>query len=164
MEDSIFTAELLLESKRIAHLQFDAHRYMVYPGSAMTSKEQNHYLKLIRDNQNAALVFDSIIRKLENKKANPACIKRIKTRQQSFVFFSMIRMIKSTISFKEVKLIMDEMSEFKAYPLDSFLGEDYNKISYRILVRLFNRKRRYYFFFLLFNPFFKLKYRFSKPV
>lgn len=164
MEDAIFITELLLKSKRIAHLELDVHRYMVFPGSAMTSKEQNHYLKIIRDNQNAALVFDRIIRKLEKKKANSDCIKRIKTRQQSFVFFSMIRMIKSTMSFKEVKLIMAELSDVKSYPLDSFLGKDYNKISYHILVRLFNRKWMFYFLFLLFNPFFKFKHILFKPV
>ena len=164
MEDAIFSIELFLEAKKMAHLKLEAHRYMVAPGTAMTSREPKHYLNVIRDNQNAALVFDPIIKKLEHKNANPNCIKRIKARQQSFVFFSMIRMIKSTISFNEVKLILNEMSKIKAYPLDSFLGKDYNAFSYRILVGLFNRKYCFYFLFLLFNPLFKLRYKFINPV
>lgn len=160
MEDAIFTIELLLEAKRIAHLNLNAHRYMVAPGTAMTSKEPSHYIKIIRDNENAALAFDSIIRKLEFKNANPDCINRVKARQQSFVFFSMIRMIKSTISFDEVKLIMQEMTEIKAYPLSSFLGEDYNETSYHVLTRLFNNKRRFFFIFSVLNPLFRIKNKF----
>jgi hypothetical protein len=128
----------------------------------MTSKEPNHYLKVIKDNQNAAKVFIGIIEKLKNEKANPDCIKRVKARQQSLVFFSMIRMLKSTISFDEVRILMKEMTSIKVYPLDSFLGEDYDNLSYQILVRLFNRKSIFYLLFLLFNPLFRLKLKFSE--
>jgi glycosyltransferase involved in cell wall biosynthesis len=164
MEDAVFSLKLFLEAKYVAHYNLDAHRYRITPGTAMTSKEPSHYLKIIRDLINAVIVFDPIVKDLESKKTNPDSIKRIKARQQSFVFFSMIRMIQSTISFDEVKLIIEEMSGIKSYPLDSFLCKDFNKISYHILVRLFNRKSRFYFLFLLFNPFFKFRYKLSNPI
>jgi len=157
MEDAIFTLKLFLKAKRVAHYNLDVHRYRITQGTAMTSKESDHYLNVIRDLKNASIVFDPIIKDLEAKKANPNAVKRIKARQQSFVFFSMLRMIQSTMGFNEVKLILNEMSKIKSYPLDSFLGKDYNKISYHILVRLFNRKRRFYFLFLMVNPFFRRK-------
>jgi len=163
MEDAIFSIELFLEAKRMAHFKLEAHRYMVAPGTAMTSREPKHYLGVIRDNINAALVFDPLIKRLKQDKSNPNCIKRVKARQQSFVFFSMIRMIMSAMGFDEVKSIMNKMSEINAYPLDSFLGKDYDAFSYRILVKLFNRKDIFYILFMFFNPFFRLKDKFLKP-
>lgn len=156
LEDAIFTIELILKAQRIAHLKFDVHRYMVAYGTAMTSREPEHYLKIIRDIENAVLAFASIIETLINEEAEPDCIKRVKARQQSLVFFSMIRMMKSTMSFNEVKQIMNKMSSIKAYPLDAFLGKDYNEFSYQILVRLLKTKRRFYFFFQILNPAFKI--------
>lgn len=160
LEDAAFTLGMFLEAKRMAHLKLDAHRYRDAPGSILTNREPSHYLKLIRDMQNAASAFDPIIKTLGNKISNPDCIKRIKAKQQSLVFFSMIRMLKSTMSFEEVKLRMKEMMEINAYPLDSFLGKDYNGATYQILVRLFKTERRFYFFFRLVNPIFKYRIKF----
>lgn len=163
MEDGIFSINLLLNAERIAHLNYDIHRHRFAPETAMTSKEPNHYLKIIRDLQHAALVFDPLIKELEHKNLNPECLKRIKARQQSFVFFSMMRMLKSSMTLEEVKLRMNEMSDINAFPLNSFLGKDYNGMTYQFLVRLFNSKSRFYFFFQLLNPFLKHKQKFSKP-
>jgi len=58
---------------------------------------------------------------------------------------------------------MNKMSEINAYPLDSFLGKDYDAFSYRILVKLFNRKDIFYILFMFFNPIFRLKDKFLKP-
>ena len=160
LEDVVFTIELILKAKRIAHLHLDVHRYRVTPGSAMNSREAKHYVKIIRDMQKAAIAFDPIIKTLESKNSNPDCLERVKTKQNSLVFFSMIRIVKSTLNFDEVKLRMNEMMSINAYPLNSFLGKDYSGIVYYILVRLFNKKRRFYFIFQLFNPVFKLRYKF----
>lgn len=164
LEDVVFSIELILAAKRIAHLKLNAHRYRVTAGTAMRSIEPSHFLKIIRDMQYSPLAFDVIIKTLKTNKANPDCIERVKARQQSFVFFSMIRMFKSTMSFDEVKLRMNEMTSINAYPLDSFLGKDYKGVTYQILVRLFNTKSRFYFFFKLFNPVLKLRYKFLNPV
>ena len=164
LEDGIFSIQLLLKAERIAHLYFDIHRHRFAPETAMTSIEPVHYLKVIRDLQHAALVFDPIIKDLENRKVHPECIKRIKARQQSFVFFSMMRILKSTMKIEEVKQRMNEMTDINAFPLDSFLGKDYNGLAYQFLVRTFNTKSRFYFFFQLLNPLLKRKYKASNQV
>lgn len=164
LEDAAFTLELFLEANRIAHLELNVHRHRVTPGTAMTSNEPTHYLKIIRDLQNAALSFGPIIKTLENKTANPQCVARVKARQQSFVFFSMVRMLKSTMTFDEVKLRMNEMISINAYPLTSFLGKDYNGIAYRILIPIFKTERRFYFIFQLVNPILKLRNKFENRI
>jgi glycosyltransferase involved in cell wall biosynthesis len=163
MEDAIFTATLFLKVKAMAHLPIDVHRHVITPGSAMTSKEPSQYLRVIYDNANAAEVYKSLIESINNdNKINLPCIKRLKTRQQSFVFFMMVRMLKSTIKLKDIKSIMTKMLKVNAYPLNSFLGKDYSGFIYFILVKLFNIKYIYYLLFLICNPLFKLKNIISK--
>jgi glycosyltransferase involved in cell wall biosynthesis len=155
MEDAILTAKLFLKANTIAHLPIDAHRHLIIEGSAMTNREPSHYLKVIDDNRNAALVFESMIQNLLKSNANPKCIKRLRTRQQSFIFFLMVRMLKSTISFKQVKNTISEISYTNAYPLNAFPGNDYTGKRYALLTRLFNSKQVFYIMFSLFNPIFK---------
>ncbi len=157
MEDAIFTASLLIKTSQVAHLPIDAHRHVKVKGSAMTSKEPSHYLKVIYDNANAALMYKPLIESIKKNEENKACHERLKARQQSFVFFLMIRILKSTIKLKEVKKIIKNMNEINAYPLNSFLGNDYNGFIYTLLVKLFNIKSAYYFLFLVSNPLLRLK-------
>ncbi|MCL6294927.1 glycosyltransferase family 2 protein [Jejuia spongiicola] len=157
MEDAIFTANLLINTSKAAHLPIDAHRHVKVKGSAMTSKEPSHYLKVIYDNANAALMYKPLIESIKRNEENEACLERLKARQQSFVFFLMIRILKSTIKLKEVKKIIKNMNKINAYPLNSFLGNDYNGFIYTLLVKLFNIKSVYYFLFLVSNPLLKLK-------
>jgi glycosyltransferase involved in cell wall biosynthesis len=156
MEDAIITAQLFLKANRMANMPLDAHRHLMIEGSAMTSKEPEHYLKVIDDNSNAALVFESLINALIKKSANPKCIERLRVRQQSFVFFMMVRMLKSTIHINEVKFNVDKLSLTKAYPLNSFPNQDYKGASYKILTWLFNSKSRFYSLFKLMNPIFRV--------
>ena len=156
MEDAIFTAELIIKANKMAHLPIDVHRHVTVKDSAMTSREPEHYKKVIYDNANAATAYDKIIETLEyTDNINKECLQRLKTRQQSFVFFMMVRMLKSTMKLTEIKKILNEMIQVKAYPLKSFISIDYNSILYIILVKLFNIKSIFYMLFLIFNPFFR---------
>ncbi|WP_170063970.1 glycosyltransferase family 2 protein [Jejuia pallidilutea] len=158
MEDAIFTLNLLVNCSRIAHLSYDVHRHVKVKGSAMTSKEPKHYIKVIYDNANAAQVYGGIINKLHNENSiNKNVYKRLKARQESFVFFLMVRILKSRISFKEVKAILKTMTKAKAYPLHNFIGKDYNGFVYTTLTKVFSIKWIYYLLFIVFNTFLKIK-------
>ena len=152
MEDAILTAELLLKANKVANFPIDAHRYLLVEGSAMNNKESSHYLKIIDDNRNASIVFESLINVLEQNKANPLCIKRLRIRQQSFVFFLMVRMFKSTINFEQAKNVLEEISNTNAYPFSVFPGNDYKGLNYYALSKLLSNKRIFYILFRLCNP------------
>ncbi|CAM4228617.1 glycosyltransferase [Zobellia roscoffensis] len=150
MEDAILTSELFCQAKRIAHTTLDVHRYRILPTSAMRNKSPEHYNKVIYDNANAAHVFDKLIATIPSNHPNAAaCIKRLKTRQQSFVFFLMVRLMKSDISVSEIPAMLSDFEKIDAYPLKKFIGEDYHGIGYSCLVFVFNRKP-------LINPFIKM--------
>ena len=156
MEDAIFTAKLFLKADSMAYIPIDAHRHLIIEGSAMTNKEPSHYLKVIDDNKNAAMVFESLIKDLEQRNVNSECVNRLKIRQQSFVFFLMVRMLKSTISLTQAKKAIEDISiNTDAYPLNAFPSNDYRGISYSVLTKLFNNKQTFYLLFRLFNPFLK---------
>ncbi len=150
MEDAILTAELFCEAQRMAHVDLDVHRYRILPTSAMRDKSPEHYNKVIYDNANAAYVYDGLIKNIPKDHPHAeGCIKRLKTRQQSFVFFLMVRLMKSDISVKKIPEMLKGFEQIDAYPLKKFLGEDYKGVGYSFLVYIFNRKP-------LINPFIKM--------
>jgi glycosyltransferase involved in cell wall biosynthesis len=150
MEDAILTAELFCQAKRIAHIPTDVHRYRILPNSAMRNKSPEHYKKVIYDNANAAIVFHDLIKKVpKNHNKAAACIHRLKTRQQSFVFFLLVRLMKSDISVDAIPPMLTKFQKVEAYPLNNFIGKDYNRFSYSVLVPIFNRKK-------LIKPFVKI--------
>ena len=150
MEDAILTSQLFCKANRMAHVDLDVHRYRILPTSAMRNKTPEHYNKVIYDNANAAYVYDELIKSVpKDHKDAAACKKRLKTRQQSFVFFLMVRLMKSDISVKKIPEMLDGFEEIDAYPLKKFIGEDYHGFAYSFLVYIFNRKP-------LINPFIRM--------
>ncbi len=147
MEDAILTSELFLKAERMAHVDYDVHRYRILPTSAMRNKSPEHYNKVIFDNANAAYVYEQLINSVSKDHAEAIkCITRLKTRQQSFVFFLMVRLMKSDISVDRIPEMLEGFEKIDAYPLKKFLGEDYHGVGYSFLVFIFNRKS-------LINPF-----------
>lgn len=134
MEDAILTSELFCEARRMAHVDFDVHRYRILPTSAMRNKSPEHYNKVIFDNANAAHVFEGLIDSIPREHPEAAgCIKRLKARQQSFVFFLMVRLMKSDIPLQRIPEMLAGFEKIDAYPLKKFVGDDYQGTTYSFL-------------------------------
>ena len=152
MEDSIITPELFLKAKRVAEMPMDVYRYMINPNSARTSKDQTHYHKFIYDIESATYVFDDIIKGIDDESVNSkACKQRIKTRQQSFVFFMLYRFMKSNLPMKKLPGMLDGLKKINAYPLTIFPGKDFNHMSHKLLTYVFNRESVMYLFMRTFR-------------
>lgn len=157
MEDAILTAELFCQTQKIAHIPIDIHRYRILPTSAMRNKSSEHYKKVIYDNANAAIIFHELIKKVpQSHFSASSCIHRLKTRQQSFVFFLLVRLMKSDISVDAIPEMLTQFKKVEAYPLNHFIGEDYNRLAYRALVQIFNREKLIKPFVKLFRTFYNL--------
>jgi glycosyltransferase involved in cell wall biosynthesis len=142
MEDAIFTAQLFCAAKRMAHLEWNIHRYRILPHSAMRNKSPEHYNKVIFDNANAAEVFEGLIAFVDKEHPEREnAIKRLRTRQQSFVFFILVRLMKSDLPLSEIKPLLEKFKAVGAYPLNSFLGKDYNGLVYKVFVSIFNKPK-----------------------
>ncbi len=157
MEDAILTAQLFTKAQRIAHMDLDAHRYRILPTSAMRNKSPEHYNKVIYDNANAAEEFVTLINGIpSNHKDTSACITRLKTRQQSFVFFLLVRLMKSDISVEKIPQMLSRFQQIDAYPLKKFIGPDYNGLDYSFMVFIFNNRPLINPFIRFFRTFYKL--------
>lgn len=157
MEDAIFTATILIRSKRIAYLRLDAHRHVKVPNSAMTSKEPRQYNRVIYDNANAAKVYTNLISSLMGHERGRLAKERLTTRKESFVFFLIARAVQSNLKFNELWEILKDMMEIRAYPMRNFIGTDYKGLTYRSLIFIFNRKPLLYLFFKSYRWFKSLK-------
>ena len=141
MEDAILTAQVFVGARRMGQLAVDMHRYRILPTSAMRNKSPEHYRKVIFDNANAAHVFVDLIDSLDRQHPYfEGCRKRLKTRQQSFVFFLLVRLMKSDIDIGKIRPMLREFEGIDAYPLNQFLSGDYHGFDYAFMVYVFNHK------------------------
>ncbi|WP_340077579.1 glycosyltransferase [Leptobacterium sp. I13] len=159
MEDAILTAQLFLKAKRMAHVFIDVYRHRVIPTSAMKNKTPEHYKKVIYDNENAAYVFNDLIKTIPSQGTDSDdCKKRLQIRQQSFVFFLMVRLMKSDIPVNRVPEMLKGFEKINVYPLNHFPGSDYKGLRYSLLTLIFNQKR----FMVPFIHFFRFFYTIVK--
>ena len=153
MEDAIFTANVFANASAVYLVPITIHRHVIVPNSAMTNKEPEHYKKLIYDNANAAIEYDSLIKNLPNIEKYAEGIERLKIRKQSFVFFLIIRIIRSKIAFYELNSILNKMETIGAYPISKRFLIDYKGLNYKVLRIILNNKLLLYFMFKLFKMF-----------
>ncbi|MDN3666875.1 glycosyltransferase [Algibacter miyuki] len=153
VEDGIFTANVLLNAKRIAHIPLDMHRYVQRPQSIMSKKTPRHYHKMAVDMVNVAITFKPLLDSLEpTSEMQVKAYNRLKVRQESYVFFGLLRMLSSNIRLKEVKLILNEVRKAKAYPLTVFAGHEYSGATYKALSFVFSKKKLFCLVFRIANP------------
>lgn len=142
VEDANFTAKLLVLAKRMAYIPLDFYRYYMRPNSIMRKTNIEHVKRLLGDYQRNVFEFDSQIDKLRTNEHRriDECLERIEARQQSFAFFQLVKSIRYGLSRKEVEGTIKKYEEIEVYPIKKFLGKDYNKPIYKVLVPVLNNK------------------------
>lgn len=143
VEDANFTAKLIVKSKKISMSSLDFYRYYLRPNSIMRKKNIPHIRKLIADYGKNVYEFHDQINDLKNRehsKIEP-CLERLKARQQSFVFFLLIKCVKLNIPKEELSNILQEFKAIGVYPMGKFIGRDFNRPKYKILLPLLNNEK-----------------------
>lgn len=136
VEDANFTATLLTSTNRMAFLPLDFYRYYLRPGSIMRKKNIDHIRKLLSDYELNIKDFIPLINKLEqsNHPLADDCLSRVRTRQESFAFFLLIKAIRYGIPLKEILQITERLKRLGVYPIHNFVSDDYNKFTYKVLL------------------------------
>ena len=156
MEDVILTPTLFLQVRKLIYSKIDVYRHVIMSNSAMTSKEPSHYNKLIGDIEDATYVFHELIEEIPEEDAvTRDCKHRIKTKQQSLVFFMLVRLMKSNLPVHSIKDKLHGFKSIQAYPLNHFLGKDFQGTGYTVLTYIFNRERLMYPFMRTFRFLYK---------
>lgn len=142
VEDAIFTAQLLAGCSRIAISSLDFYRYVIRPSSTMNKRDQEHALKMIHDYEQNVYDFELFIERLKEL-SHPeldACLERIEARQQSFVFFLLVKCVKFKLSKNQLAPILTRLNAMGAYPMNKFISKDYNGFTYRSLTGIMNNR------------------------
>lgn len=133
VEDGIFTTELLLNCDRVLWLDIDIYRYFINENSIVKSKNEAHLIKLNNDFRFVIHKFQDLIKLAKEKKGDLDAINRLKSRQESYLFFLLVRLTKSSTSYKIIQEIIQEMKFLNVYPMKKFIGKDYNSKREKIL-------------------------------
>ncbi|MGL5578862.1 MAG: glycosyltransferase [Fusobacteriaceae bacterium] len=156
-QDAMFKVEVLSSASRVAFFPLMSYIYFTNPVSAAHNKEKNHYAKMIEDYKFVADFFSGFIEKIkkEKKDISEKYIKRVRTRKESFIFFLLVRLIKSEMSHSEVMEEYRVLKDKGYIPIENFVGIDYSEGKYKVLTYIFNRET----LFNLVVKLFKLKNR-----
>ncbi|WNH10240.1 glycosyltransferase [Thalassobellus suaedae] len=154
VQDSYITTTLLLKANKIIHIPINIHRYRIHENSITSNKSPEHIKKHIYDLLFAIEKLSSLLLNIQNEK----CLKRLESRQQGYLFFLLMRVPKSNLSLKELKNIIYKAKKLNIYPIDKFIGEDYNNYKYKVLTTILNNK----YLMVIFLYALKIKYKYFK--
>lgn len=159
VNDSYFTPSLFINAQRVAFIPIDIYRYVQRENSITSNKGLRHYEKHIKDLEYAIYKMDSIIDQLRLKPSpNSNTIEKIKIKQESYVFFSIVRFLKSDLKFDYLIRLLKKYKNINAYPIRLLLkGQEYSSIKFRIITFIFNTKLLLYPVVLFSKLFYRLQ-------
>ena len=146
MEDSIFSASLILKVRRVSKVKLDVHRYVNVENASTTNTDPTHLLKFIDDLVYAIEEFDVLIKGLNNSHLNyDKVVKVYKKKQQSFVFTLFIKAYRYPhLNFNDLKKILLKLRKLDVYPINpkiGGIGGNMTSLVYTIIVLpIFNNK------------------------
>lgn len=158
LEDGIFTAELIYHSRSIVTIPLEIYGYYQRPESTMHTDNSARNRYLLKGYEVAAQEFKKFYDRIKPLGVlNETGLQRIKSKQQSYIFFLLIRVVKSDLTFREMDELLARLRTSGFYPIHDFIGPDYSKPVYRILVLILNNKLFFYPAVSIFRTLKKLK-------
>ena len=110
LEDCVFTPSLFLKAKRMSFLNIDVYRYMQHQSdSIMKNRNIDHLKKIVESHYRIVSELTILINKLKDDD----CIKRLKNRKETLVFYLIIRLIKSNLKASYINKVIKEFKSLK---------------------------------------------------
>ena len=164
ISDGIFTAEAIFHSNRMLVIPEEIYAYFQRPSSIMNVKDPGQYRYVLERFEATAINYRNFREKLERSRLLKAPgIRRLYVKEQAYIFFMLIRVVKSDLNWQEVKGLLIRLKESGFYPLTDFIGKDYNGAAYRILVMVLNYPILLYPAILSYRMISKFQKMFKKP-
>lgn len=156
VNDSYFTPSLFIKAQRVAFLPLDVYRYVQRPDSTTSNKSLRHYERHINDTVYAIFKMKDIIAELPQEAT--AAKQTVAIKQESYVFFSLVRFMKSDLTFTFLKDLLKRYRDISAYPLKNMgKGREYKGTIYTLLIGIFNVPLLLFPSLVLAKFYFKLK-------
>lgn len=140
LEDGMYTAELLLNSRRTAFVKLDIYRYFLNLASLTTTTYKKNSDRMNNDSKFVIHKFTGLIQLAQSKNAGPDALRRLRTIQESYLFFLILRMVKGGVPFAAFSDLLAEMKAIGIWPMRHFFGVDYQSNTERTLTVIFNNK------------------------
>ena len=140
-EDGMFTLTALLNANLVVHLNSTVYFYAIRPNSITTTMNSERRRNLIEGFCYAIDYFENIIKQYDEM--NPSSRERIMERRDSYVFFLLVRLLK-TGDCKLAKQVTLDLKEKGIYPIKNFPGRDYPGMKYKVITRIFNLNALYF--------------------
>lgn len=137
-EDGMFTLTAIINASKICHIPQNVYYYATRPNSTVTTKN-NKKLKLLIEGFKYAIDYFSKIIQEKRDIIPEKCLTRIVCRRESYVFFLFVRLIKIG-EVREIKKLIKYFKAQEIYPINNFIGEDYNGMSLKLMCKIINNK------------------------
>lgn len=139
VNDSYFTPSLFVKAQKVALLHIDIYRYVQRPGSITSSKSPAHFRKHIGDLEFAIFQMEDIMKGIKDHQYKEAAIKTITVKQESYVFFSIVRFFKSDLNKSYLKDLLGKYRGLNCYPMKTLNdSKDYGSLKYKLITTVFN--------------------------
>ncbi|MFK8297265.1 glycosyltransferase [Capnocytophaga cynodegmi] len=137
-EDVIFTTQLLLKVKRGRVYKNRIYGYFMNSESTIRTKDTARAHKVNNDMFYVAEKLSEIIES-NNLSNSPTIFKRLKSRQESYVYFAIIRFIRNRRKHSELVRILSilENCKYPAYPINHFTRKPLRD---KLLIKCLNNK------------------------
>lgn len=135
-EDGMFTMKLLLCSTKIYHVDANVYCYVLHPGSTVTRRDTEHINKMLLSFEFAIDYLTRLINDYRSRMTTE-CFENCIMRRNSYIYFYLIRILRSKVSHKEALQRVEALKALALYPFSS-ICQCYpgikNKAIYLILV------------------------------
>ena len=116
LQDTVFTAELFINAKKVSFILLDVYRYIINPNSVWTNKSPKHLRKGIDDFTFITIKFGQLIDEIKDSK--------LKERMENYRSRMILNMIKrlaiSDLSFLKINNNLNLLKEENLYPLKTY--------------------------------------------
>jgi glycosyltransferase involved in cell wall biosynthesis len=161
--DVLFTLELLFKSNKVLYLKHNIHRYVQTNDSIMRSNELKSRITRIENMFKMILDKSKFINKVvtSNVADKERVLDNLRFRRDAFTFFTIIKMIQNRFEIKIIKNKIKQLKSLEAYPINHFIGPEYNAFSHKFLIFLINKKIILFTIINIRNSVFNIFNRFS---
>ena len=135
-EDGMFTATLFTLDCKVGYVPYDIYRYVSNPGSTTTRRDQKHMQKIVDDFIFTIKYFSNLLC-MKSVKGHCGAFEKLKSRQASYVFFLLVRILRCDISLRQVGQILNELKIETVYPIHVSIGDGYG-YKVKLLCSCFN--------------------------
>jgi glycosyltransferase involved in cell wall biosynthesis len=140
MEDGPFTTNLLIHAEKAVFLPVPLYYYYLNKHSITGTADRARRQKLIEGMFFAVRQFKGLMELAKEKGADAAALRKLKIKQEMYVFFFVVREVKFGTPFEKIKeRLLTIQKDFSAWPLVLFTGEEYGELRFKLLTLTMNR-------------------------